>query len=86
MGKTRAEYQKEYRERKKKNDKEFLKKERQRTKHYKLPIGALSKGKQSELREKNRLWKRSSRDKIRLKTHQLRKMKIYLMKMKHKLK
>ena len=57
MGKTRAEYQKEYRERKKMHDQDFLKKERQRTKQYKLPIKALSKTKQDELREKNKLLK-----------------------------
>ncbi|KAL3852146.1 hypothetical protein ACJMK2_015824, partial [Sinanodonta woodiana] len=54
-----------YRERKKKNDKEFLKRERERTKHYKLPIGALSEEKWRELREKNINWKRISREKLR---------------------
>ncbi|KAL3867673.1 hypothetical protein ACJMK2_040544 [Sinanodonta woodiana] len=65
MGKTRAQYRKDYRERKKKNDKEFLKRERERTKHYKLPIGALSEEKRRELREKNINWKWISREKLR---------------------
>ncbi|XP_053400539.1 uncharacterized protein DDB_G0286299-like [Mercenaria mercenaria] len=70
MGKTRAEYQKEYRERKKLQDKDFLKRERQRTKQYKLPINALDKDKQNELREKNRLWKRQSRERKKNKIQQ----------------
>ncbi|KAL3847840.1 hypothetical protein ACJMK2_018731 [Sinanodonta woodiana] len=65
MGKTRAQYLKDYRERKKKNDKEFLKRERERTKHYKLPIRALSEDKRRELREKNINRKRISREKLR---------------------
>lgn len=70
MCKTRSEYQKEYRERKKLQDKDFLKRERHRTKQYKLPISALDKDKQNELREKNRLWKRQSRERKRNKIQQ----------------
>ncbi|KAL3871293.1 hypothetical protein ACJMK2_039300 [Sinanodonta woodiana] len=65
MGKTRAQYLKDYIERKTKNDKEFLKRETDRTKHYKLPIGALSEGKRRELCDKNINWERISREKLR---------------------
>ncbi|KAL3867948.1 hypothetical protein ACJMK2_040790 [Sinanodonta woodiana] len=74
MGKTRAQYQKDYSERKKKNNKEFLKREKERTKYYKLPIGALSEEKQHKLREKNRNWKRISREILRrINTQETRK-------------
>lgn len=71
MGKTRAQYQKEYRERKKLQDKHYLKRERERTKKYKAPIAALSKEKQFEQREKNKLWKRKSRERQRNKLSEI---------------
>jgi hypothetical protein len=43
MGKTRVQYQKVYRERKKLQDKHCLKRERERTKKYKTTIAAVSK-------------------------------------------
>ena len=46
MGKTRAENQKENRERKKLQDKDYLKREKERTKKYKAPIASLSKNRE----------------------------------------
>ena len=41
MGKTRAEYQKDYMERKKNTDSEFLAREKNRVKSYRIPIDQL---------------------------------------------
>ena len=65
MGKTRAKYQKENRERKKLQDKDYLKREKERTKMYKAPIASFSKETQYIQREKNRLWKRQSKERQR---------------------
>ncbi|MCP5694127.1 hypothetical protein NL287_28070, partial [Klebsiella pneumoniae] len=53
MGKTRAEIQKAYRERKKSADENFLVKERQRQAKYRIPAAELSKKKLRERRMKN---------------------------------
>ena len=47
MGKTRAEYQKDYWDRKKKADSEFLPREKNRVKSYRIPIDQLPPKKQN---------------------------------------
>ena len=65
MGKTRAQYQKENRERMKLQGKDYLKREKERTKKYKAPIASFSKEKQYIQREENSRWKRQSRERQR---------------------
>lgn len=62
-GKTAAERQREYRERKKQNDPEYLQKERNRAKKYRKPAKSLSKKTLIERREKNKLYAQRYRDK-----------------------
>lgn len=64
-GQDKAEYQKAYRERKKKTDKTYLEKERRRAKSNRVTIGALNKRKQEVIRERNRQYVRKFRAKIK---------------------
>jgi hypothetical protein len=58
MGKTRAEYQKDYWECKKKADSEFLAREKNRVKSYRIPIDQLPPKKQKKVRKQNRRYSR----------------------------
>ena len=66
MAKSRAEYQKEYRERKKKNDASYQEKERLRAKQNRVPIKRMNKREQETLRHKNRVYSQRSRNKKKL--------------------
>ena len=63
MGKTRAEIQKDYRERKKKNDPNYLKKESKRQSGYRIPASELSKSALKKRHEKNKQYCQTYRDK-----------------------
>lgn len=63
MGKTRAEYQKDYRESKKKADSEFLTREKNRVKSYRIPIDQLPPKKKKTVRKHNRQYSRIYRAK-----------------------
>ncbi|KAJ8043841.1 hypothetical protein HOLleu_11116 [Holothuria leucospilota] len=63
MGKARAEIQKDYRERKKKNDPKYLERERKRQSTYRVPASELSKKELKKRREKNRRYCMTYRDK-----------------------
>lgn len=63
IGKRRADYQREYRERKKMKDHSFLEKERWRVGKYRVPITAVSENKQAEIRERNRIYQAKMREK-----------------------
>lgn len=53
MGKTRAEIQKAYRERKKLNDTSFLENERKRARTNRIPVHVLTERKLKSRREKS---------------------------------
>jgi hypothetical protein len=55
MGKTRAEYQKDYMERKKNTDSEFLAREKNRVKSYRVRIDQLPTIKKPRRRLENRI-------------------------------
>ena len=55
MGKTRAEYQKDYMERKKNTDTEFLAREKNRVKSYRVRIDQLPTIKKTRRRLENRI-------------------------------
>ena len=65
-GKTRPEYQREYRERKKKIDNTFLSRERDRVKGYRVHINRLTKNKQNAVRKRNRVYSQVYRNKLKL--------------------
>ncbi|XP_060565544.1 uncharacterized protein LOC132724624 [Ruditapes philippinarum] len=66
MGKTRAEIQREYRERKKaKLGEEFMKKERERVRNYYVPASELSNKKRKERNEKMKIKNRRARAKAK---------------------
>lgn len=58
MGKSRAEIQKAYRERRKKESQEFLEKERKRAQNYRVPIVSLSDEANENRKLKNRIYNR----------------------------
>ncbi|XP_071105228.1 serine/arginine-rich splicing factor 4-like [Haliotis cracherodii] len=62
MAKTDAENQKVYRERKKRNDSQYLAKERARVKGYRIPIDQMQTKKKKAVRERNKLYSKAYRD------------------------
>ena len=65
MAKTAAERQKEYRERKKKTDPDFLKRERERAKQNRKPIKSLTTKEQQSRRERNKFYALTFREKLK---------------------
>ncbi|XP_063953816.1 uncharacterized protein LOC135153700 [Lytechinus pictus] len=61
MGKTRAEIQKAYRERKKNSDPMFLAKERKRQINYRVPVSDQKTSALKKIRKKNRMYQRKFR-------------------------
>ena len=70
LPKSRAQIQKEYRERKKKNDPEYMEKERERAKKNRILIGAESLVTQKNRRERDREYARRYREKKKAKENE----------------
>ncbi|WAQ96817.1 hypothetical protein MAR_029507 [Mya arenaria] len=68
MTKSRAEYQREYRERKKKKDPNYLNSERIRAKGNRVSISKTSKREQSAIRHRNKEYSKRYRAKLKIKS------------------
>lgn len=68
--KSRAQIQKLYRDRKKASDPQFLERERERQKKYRVPIAQLSAVKQATVRAQNRQYRKTYVNKIKTQQQQ----------------